>query len=504
MKMNHSNLKSTESTITASSAKVMFTILALPLALSACTSFLRQPDPAPASNLTQAAYPTLLNQTLSNQAETSIAAKGWSDFFSDPKLKQLIQLGLDNNRDLRTAALNIELARAQYQLAKAPQLPTVGINAGATTTGNSSDHTTTYTAGLGLTSYELDFWGRIANLKDQALQSFFSTESARATTQISIVSQIAQSYLALAFDQEQLKLAQQTLDAQQKSYELNEAQFKAGIISLAPVKQAQISVENAKLAISNAQTLVAQDRNLLALTIGLPKVPDDLIPQGAVDQITTSPLLPAGLPSELLQRRPDIAQAEYTLKAAGANVAVARAAYFPKISLTGDVGYSSPSLSNLFKSGSFAWNVGPSVTLPIFDNGARKATLESARVQQQIDLTAYEKTIQSAFREVADVLAVRATIDDRLAAQQRLVEASQANYDLANASFKAGVSDYLTVLVAQTSLFSAQQAQITLKQAALLSQVNLYTALGGGAVNQIGLDVPNNTSGNTTAQVVKQ
>lgn len=486
------------------SAKVVLTVLALPLALSACTSFLRQPDPAPASNLTSAAYPTLLNRTLPSQADTSIAEKGWSDYFSDPKLKQLIQLGLDNNRDMRTATLNIELARAQYQLAKSPQLPTVGINAGTNTVGTKSNNSTTYTAGLGLTSYELDFWGRVANLKDQALQSFFSTQSAQATTQISIVSQIAQSYLALAFDQEQLKLAQQTLVAQQKSYDLNQAQFNAGIISLVPVKQAQISVETAKLAISNAETLVAQDRNLLALTIGLPAVPNELIPQGAVDQITTSPLLPAGLPSELLQRRPDIAQAEYTLKAAGANVAVARAAYFPKISLTGDVGYSSPSLSNLFKSGSFGWNVGPSITLPIFDNGSRKATLESARVQQQIDLTAYEKTIQSAFRDVADVLAVRATIDDRLASQDRLVNASTANYNLSEASFKAGISDYLTVLVAQTSLFNAQQAQITLKQAALLSQVNLYTALGGGAVNNIGLDAtPANANRNTTAQVVK-
>jgi multidrug efflux system outer membrane protein len=503
MKMNqHNNQRNAKSA--HRSAKVIFTILALPLTLSACTNFLRQPDPAAASNLTTAAYPTLLNQTLSSQADTSIAAKGWSDYFSDPKLKQLIQLGLDNNRDMRTATLNIELARAQYQLANSPQLPTVGINAGTNTAGNKSNNSTTYTAGLGLTSYELDFWGRVANLKDQALQSFFSTESARATTQISIVSQIAQSYLALAFDQEQLKLAQQTLVAQQKSYELNQAQFNAGIISLVPVKQAQISVETANLAIGNAQTLVAQDRNLLALTIGLPAVPDALIPQGAVEQITTSPLLPAGLPSELLRRRPDIAQAEYALKASGANIAVARAAYFPKISLTGDVGYSSPSLSNLFKSGSFAWNVGPSITLPIFDNGSRKATLETARVQQQIQLTAYEKSIQSAFREVADVLAVRATIDDRLASQDRLVNASTANYNLSNASFKAGVTDYLTVLVAQTSLFNAQQAQITLKRAALLSQVNLYTALGGGAVNQIGLDVaPVGDAGNTTAQAVK-
>jgi outer membrane protein, multidrug efflux system len=456
--------------------------LALSLTLPACTSLLRQHDPAPSTNLTAAAYPTLPNNALADPADSSIAATGWSDYFSDPKLKQLIQLGLDNNRDMRTATLNIELARAQYQLSKSQQLPNLNINARSNTTGNTSDNSTNYSAGLGLTSYELDFWGRIANLKDQALQSYFGTQSARATTQISIVRQITQSYLALAFDQEQLKLAQQTLTAQQQSYALNELQFKAGIIPLTAVKQAQITVETAKLAIKNAETRVAQDRNLLALSIGLPTVPDALIPQGAVEQISNKPLLSAGLPSELLQRRPDIIQAEYLLKAAGANIAVARAAYFPRISLTGNVGYSSPSLSDLFKSGSFGWNVGPSITLPIFDNGSRKANLESARVQQQISLAAYEKSIQSAFRDVADVLAFRATIDDRLAAQDRLVEAATINHRLAEERFKAGVSDYLSVLFAQTSLFNAQQAQIALKQASLLSQLNLYTALGGGGL----------------------
>ena len=495
MKLIQRNFKSTPICV-----KRVLTISVLPLALSltlpSCTSLLRQPDPSPAKNLTSAAYPTLLDKTLAEQAYPSIAATGWSDYFSDPKLRQLIQLGLDNNRDMRTATLNLELARAQYQLSKSPQLPNVSITAGSNTAGNKSNSSTTYNAGLGLTSYEVDFWGRVANLKDQALQSYFGTQSARATTQISIVRQIAQSYLALAFDQEQLKLAQQTLIAQQKLFALNEVQFNAGIIPLAPVKQSQISVETAKLAINNAETLVAQNRNSLALSIGLPTVPDALIPQGAVDQITQKTTLPAGLPSELLQRRPDIVQAEYLLKAAGANIAVARAAYFPRISLTGNVGYASPGLSNLFKSGSLGWTVGPSITLPIFDHGSRKANLESARVQQQISLTAYEKTIQSAFRDVADVLAFRATIDDRLASQNRLVEASTVNYNLAEERFKAGVSDYLSVLFAQTSLFSAQQAQITLKQAALLSQLNLYTALGGG-----GLDASNVVS---AAEVTKQ
>jgi multidrug efflux system outer membrane protein len=243
--------------------------LALSLTMTGCsTSFLRQPDPVAASNLTAPSYPTLMNQTDAATSGESIASQGWKNFFTDPQLKQLIQLGLDNNRDLRTAALNIDRARAQYQLSRSAQFPTVGVTGGTQTTGNSSDNSTTYRAGLGLTGYELDFWGRVANLKDQALQSFFATQSARSTVQISLISQIAQTYLALSFDQEQLKLALQTLAAQKQSFDLNEKQFKVGIISLVPVKQAQISVENAHLAIANYQTQIAQDRNALALLIG--------------------------------------------------------------------------------------------------------------------------------------------------------------------------------------------------------------------------------------------
>lgn len=485
---------------TQKSVKAIFTVLALPLALSACTSFLRPSDPAAANNLTAAAFPTLINQNAAGTKGESIASQGWKDFFIDPQLKQLIQLGLDNNRDLRTAALNIDRARAQYQLSRSAQYPTIGVNAGTETTGNSSNNSTTYRAGLGLTGYEIDFWGRVANLKDKALQSFFATQSARSTVQISLVSQIAQTYLALAFDQEQLKLAQQTLVAQQQSLDLNQKQFNVGIISLVPVKQAQISVENANLAIANYQTKIAQDRNALALLIGQP-VPNELIPTGAVYQITANQNLPAGLPSDLLQHRPDIAQSEFNLKAAGANIAVARAAYFPSISLTGNVGYASTSLSDLFKSGSFGWSVGPTINLPLFDGGYRKATLETARVDQKLALTAYEKSIQTAFRDVADVLATRATLDDRLAAQDRLVEASTTNYNLSQSRFKAGVDNYVSVLVAQTSLYSAQQAQIALKQSALLSQVNLYTAVGGGGLDANGQNAPANS--NTAMQQVK-
>jgi len=488
-------------TSTRTHGKLVLGALAASLALSGCTSLLRQPDPVAANNLTSPNYPTLLDQNAASSG-SSIASQGWKDYFTDPKLKQLIQIGLDNNRDMRTAVLNVERARAQYQLARSDQFPAIGANAGSTTTGDKSNSSTQYKVGLGLTSYELDFWGRVANLKDAALQSFYSTQSAQATEQISLISQIAQQYLALAFDQEQLKLAQQTLVAQQQSYDLNEKQFKAGIIALAAVKQAQISVENAKLAIGNYQTTVAQDRNLMALLIGQ-AVPSELIPQGAVDQITVNQGLTPGLPSDLLHYRPDIAQTEYSLKASGANIAAARAAYFPTISLTGNVGYASASLSDLFKSGSFLWSAGPSINLPIFDGGARRANLDTAKVDQKLALAAYEKSIQTAFREVADVLATRATLDDRLAAQSRLVDATTTNYDLEQARFKAGVDSYVSVLVAQTALYSAQQSQITLKESNLLSQVNLYTALGGGAITQVGLNVPDSVS-STTAQVIKQ
>lgn len=448
----------------------------LALSLSACTRpVLRAADPVPVATTIPTQYETPAS------TEASIATIGWQDFFADAKLKQLIQLGLDNNRDLRTAALNIQRAQAQYQIRSADQLPSINASGSATVQGNKDNSNNNYQVGLGMAAYEIDLWGRVANLKDAALQNYLASQSAQQATQVALIGQIAQSYLAIAFGQEQLRLAEQTLKAQEESLNLNRKRLNVGISSAVPVRQGEISVETARLAISNAKTQLAQDRNTLALLLGQ-GVPDNLMPSSIPAPLLSKDVLSTGLPSDLLRNRPDVAQAEYSLKAAGANIAAARAAFYPTISLTGNLGLSSTSLSDLFKSGAFSYSAGPSISLPIFDAGARQANLEVSKVDQQIALTSYEKAIQSAFKDVADVLATRATLQERLDAQARLVKATQATYELSQARYKAGLDNYLSVLDAQRSLFSVQQAQISLEQSALLSQVNLYKALGGGAV----------------------
>ena len=439
---------------------------------------LRQPDPAP---LPQVVAPRFDQLAPVADQGPSIAQLGWEQFFTDAKLKQLIRIGLENNRDLRATALNIERARAQYQIRQSPELPVASTSAGIQLAGTADNSANRLTVGLAQASYEIDFWGRIANLKDAALQTYFATQSAQQTARISLIGQIAQSYLSLAFNREQLRLAQQTLNAQQEGLRLNRKRFEVGIISLIPVTQAQTSVENARLAIENYKTLIQQDENALTLLIGQ-TVPARRLPNGAPARITSRSRFPVGLPSDLLRNRPDLAQAEYSLKAAGANIAVARAAFYPAISLTGNLGLSSTSLGDLFRSGAFSYGIGPSISLPIFDNGLRTATLQVAQVDQKLALNSYERAIQVAFKDVNDVLATRATLNTRLDAQNKLVQASQTNYRLAQARFRAGLDNYLVVLDAQRSLFAAQQQLINLQQAVLLSQVNLYKALGGGAI----------------------
>lgn len=456
----------------------------LSLSMAACTSTpqlreLRSADPTPATTVIAPSYPQA--ETTAVAEQLSIAALGWQEFFSDSALKSLIQLGLDNNRDLRTAALNIQRAQAQYQIRSADQLPTVNASGSITQRGDTDDSSTNYAVGLGSTAYEIDLWGRVANLKDVALQSYLASKSNQQAVQISLIGQIAQAYLSLGFNQAQLSLAEQTLKAQQDSLNLNRKRLEVGISSAVPVRQSEISVESARLAIGNFKTQIAQDKNLLNLLVGQ-TVPTDLLPLRAPQQVTNTAALSTGLPSDLLRNRPDLAQAEFNLRAAGANIAVARAAFYPSISLTGNLGLSSGSLSDLFSSGAFSYSFGPSISLPIFDGGARRANLEVSAVDQQLALTSYEKSIQSAFREVADVLAERATLQERLDAQTRLVSATRGNYDLSQARFKAGLDSYLNVLDAQRSLFGAEQSLINLQQSSLLTQVNLYKTLGGGGL----------------------
>ena len=447
-------------------------VSALALALTACQS-MRGPEP-----VAQASIPEgFLTNTSSGP---SIAEQGYKDFFSDPRLIQTLDLALANNRDLRTATLNIQRAQQQYQISENNQLPTIGASGGVLRQDTlNSKPITTYNVGLGVTAYELDFWGRVRSLKDNALDNYLATSSARDATQIALVGQVAQAWLNYSFANAQLKLADQTLKAQLESYNLNKKRFDVGIDSEVPVRQAQISVETARNDVANYKTQIAQAQNLLNLLVGQ-QVPANMLPAQRVTKIANASTFTSGLPSDLLNNRPDVKSAEYQLSAAGANIGAAKARMFPTISLTGSAGYASTDLSDLFKSGGFVWSVGPSIDIPLWDWGTRKANVKISETDQQIALSDYEKSIQSAFREVNDALAVRQNIGDRLSAQRRLVDATNTTYKLSNARFRAGIDSFLTVLDAQRSSYAAEQGLLLLEQANLNNQVELYKTLGGG------------------------
>ncbi|HCI76397.1 MULTISPECIES: efflux transporter outer membrane subunit [unclassified Psychrobacter] len=433
-------------------------------------------------------YGAFDKETVSSADQASIAGQRWQNFYSDERLKGLIALGLENNKDFESARLAIEKARAQYQITDLNDLPAINGNGGYTRQAqNRTDKNpnSSYNVNLGLANYELDFWGKIASLKDQALQNFLATTAAKDSTQISLISNIAQSYANLSYSLAQLKLAEATVESREKSLFIADKRFEAGIDPKLPSLQASASLENAKLAVLRAQSSILKSRNALQFLVGGP-IPTNLIPTPAVSNITSQQIFSAGLPSELLRYRPDVLQAEYNLKAAGANIEVARASYFPSISLASSIGVSSGSLDDLFKSGAVGWSFGPSISVPIFDAGRLDANYDVAKIEREQTLTGYEKSIQTAFREVSDVLATRATLGEQLEAQYRLQDNFEQTFQIADARFKAGIANYLDVLDAQRSLFSTQQGILDLELQKIVSQVELYQVLGGGA----NLDVP--------------
>ncbi|MDQ8023249.1 MAG: AdeC/AdeK/OprM family multidrug efflux complex outer membrane factor [Moraxellaceae bacterium] len=422
-------------------------------------------------------------------AEAAKAANeiGWRDFFADARLQKLIELSLANNRDLRVAALNIERARAQYQIQRADQFPTVRATAGETVSrtpadlagGGDARISRQYNVSLGVASYELDFFGRVQSLKDAALQSYLASEEARRSAQIALVAEVANAYLSLAADQERLKLSQDTLASRQESFTLTQRTYELGAASALALRQAQSTVEGARGDVAAYTARVAQDQNALAVLIG-GSVPADLLPPGLGGTATAVTELPAGVPSSVLQARPDILQAERRLQSASANIGAARAAFFPSITLTASAGTASASLDGLFKSGSGAWSFAPSINLPIFDMGRRQANLDVARADRDIALAQYDKAIQSAFREVADALAVRGTVDEELSARQAQVDAFAESLKLSEARFRGGVDSYLAVLDAQRSLYVAQLSLIGVRLSRQSNLVTLYKVLGGG------------------------
>ncbi|MGF6263592.1 multidrug efflux system outer membrane protein [Paraburkholderia youngii] len=416
---------------------------------------------------------------------------GWRNFFVDPRLQQLIEIALKNNRDLRVSVLNMQASAAQYRIVRAGLFPTLNAAASQSRSRTPKDLTftgvtisNTYSVGLNA-SWEIDFFGRVQSLKDQALAKYLGTAQARKAAEIALVSQVANQYMTVLELDDLLKVTQNTLVTAQESYRITKLQFDNGTGSELDLRQSQTVVETASANLQSQMRLRAQADNALVLLIGEP-LPADLSPGLPLSDQNLLTDIPAGLPSDLLTRRPDIMEAEENLLAANANIGAARAAFFPRVTLTGSAGTLSPTLGGLFKPGSAAWSFAPSITLPIFEGGQNMANLDLANIEKNVQIATYEKAIQTAFREVADGLAARGTYDEQIAALERDVAAEQRRLDLSTLRYKNGVDSYLSVLTAQTALYVAQQALVTARMERLQNLVTLYQALGGGWIEHNG------------------
>jgi outer membrane protein, multidrug efflux system len=404
----------------------------------------------------------------------------WQRYFADERLKRLIDIALKNNRDLQIAILNIEQARATYQIRRADELPTVGAGLTAARAANGSGGVgTSYAAGFAITGYELDLFGRVRSLSQSAQAQFLASEEARKTVQISLVAAVAGAHLNLLADDAQLELTRQTLSTREDSLKLAKLRFDNGAASELDYRQAETLLEGARATLAQLQRQRALDENALVLLIGQPllaELPPGL-PQAGLEQ---SPALLAGLPSELLERRPDVRAAEQQLIAANANIGAARAAFFPRISLTGNAGTASSELSGLFKSGTWAITGTAQLLQTIFDAGRNESNLDLAKTNREIAVAQYEKAIQTAFREVADALAGRATLGEQLRAQTAVAQATETTFRLADLRYRNGAASYLDVLDAQRSLFTARQAVLQVQTQQAQNLVALYKVLGGG------------------------
>ncbi|ATQ76477.1 multidrug transporter [Massilia violaceinigra] len=465
------------------SSTLKLTVLAA--VISGCTMMPKYQQPV---SPVAAAWPTgTVYPAPAAAGATAAADIAWRDYFADERLKKLITLALANNRDLRVAALNIDKARAQYRIERAAQLPSVAAGASQSaqrtadkmSAGGQGAVNRQYGVNLGVAAWEVDLFGRVRSLSEAALQTYLGTEEARTSVQMSLVAEVANAYLTLMADQERLLLARQTLASQQRSLALSESRVKAGAAAGLDLYQARTTVETARADAAAYTAQVAQGQNALTLLAGA-AVPAELLPNAGLADVTALTAVSAGLPSDLLYRRPDVLAAERTLQASNANIGAARAAFFPRITLTGQAGTASSSLSGLFDGGSGVWSFAPSISLPIFDSGANRANLEVAKVNRDIGVAQYEKTIQTAFREVADALAQRGTVDERLNAQRQLVEASDKSYRIYEARYKNGADTFQNALIAQRALYAAQQGLISVRLAEQTSRVTLYKVLGGG------------------------
>ena len=420
------------------------------------------------------------------QATADSTVPEWQQFFRDDNLQRLISTALEHNRDLRVASLNVEAYRAQYRIERSALLPSIDASGSGThqrvprkaSSTRQAETTHQYSAAIGMNAWEADFFGRIRSLKDQALQNYFASAAAQRSAELSLVANVAIAWFTLQADQQSLQLAEATLKTYEDSQRLIELSHNAGVATALELQQARTAADSARVVVAESQRQLAQSRNALQLVLGAP--PPELA--GGIGMLDENSLaeLPVLLPSELLQRRPDIMQAEYLLKGANANIGAARAAFFPSISLTATAGSLSGELSDLFSSGTGSWLFQPQIYLPIFNSGRLKANLEYSEIQKDIHVARYENAIQTAFQEVADGLIARSTYTEQLHAQQQLLESSQEYLNLADRRYREGIDNQLTLLDAQRLNFSAKQQLIHIQFAQLVSEVNLYKALGGG------------------------
>ncbi|MBR8656632.1 efflux transporter outer membrane subunit [Achromobacter sp. Marseille-Q0513] len=421
------------------------------------------------------------------QAGTPAAEIGWREFFRDPRLQRLIELSLANNRDLRVAVQRVEEARAQYGVQRGAQWPSIGAgiqgqrqhlpaNMRAPGAGSISSN---YQAGIGLTTFEIDLFGRLRSLSEAAYQQYLSTEQAQKSVHITLVGSVAQAYFNLRAAEVQMDLTQRTLASRQESYNLVKRRFDGGVSSELDLNQAKTLLDSASSSLAELARVRAQAVNALVVLVGAP-LPEDLPAPAAFGREQLLATVPAGLPSDLLERRPDIVAAEHQLKSANANIGAARAAFFPTISLTGLLGAASPSLSDLFKGGQGYWSFSPSITTPLFAGGSIREGLNLAKARDNIAVAQYEQTIQQAFREVSDALAGEATYSAQLDAQRGLQDSSARTLELSNLRYTNGVDSYLQVQTAQVDFFNAQISLVQTGLAALINRVELYKALGGG------------------------
>lgn len=434
---------------------------------------LGRPDPA-----IQPSWPA--GSTALARAEAALPAVTYKQIFTDRRLQTLIEQALVNNRDLMTAAANIAAAREQYRIQRAQQLPHVDAQAGATT---ADDLSTQYQVGVGVPNFEIDLFGRVRSLTHAQLQQYLATEAGARATRLTLVSDVADAWLNYAADSSLLLIAQKTIESAQQSVRLTRIRLNGGIAPRTDLDQAELILAQAESDLAQQRTLLAQDLNALQLLVGRPIAPA-LLPGSIDEAMPAIAEVPAGLDSYVLLRRPDVLQAEFQLRAANANIGAARAALFPRITLTGLLGVASSSLGGLFTAGAFGASGGANATYSIFQAGAARANVRLTEAQRNATLASYQRAVQTAFREVADALARRATMDAQLGAAQRQQAAGADSYVLTEARYRAGIDPFLNVLLAQRAYYTAQTALVQTKATAGHNKVALYQSLGGDALLQ--------------------